>query len=651
MSIQYATLSWQNNQPFSPQFDDVYFSRESGLDETRYVFLQHNALEQRWYNLADEHFTICETGFGTGLNFLCAWQLWLQSAPVGARLHFISCERYPLSNADLKRALALWPALAPLAQQLCVQYQSLSPGMQRLTFAAGRVQLTLLIGDACSLLGQLQATVDAWFLDGFAPARNPDLWQASLYAQMARLSGPDSSFATFTSAGMVRRGLENVGFIVEKVTGFGRKRTMLKGWRKISDGATELPDTKPRHAIVIGGGIAGCSSSHALATRGWQVTLLDRHSSVAAEASGNQAAMLYPRLAMQETVMSRLALAGFLYTCRLLNRLQLPANNFQQCGLLQLAFNAREAARHYAIVRRALSTEIVHEVDAQAASKIAGIDLQHGGLHFPHAGWVKPAEFCKRLIEHSNIKLMLGRQAQTLRRHQRLWQVWENEELLAEAPVLIIAAANESPNFNPASYISLQAVRGQITVAPASSLSRRLRCVICTDGYISPASSDEHCLGATFTPGDTTLDIRASDHQANMAMLSRLAPALQQSLNAEAVHGRAALRATTHDYMPVVGQLLAADTLVKKPPRHNSKIFELPYLEGLFINTGHGSKGISQAPLCAELLASAICCEPLPLDEKLTAALDPNRFVLRQLGLKRMIRGLAGAKKSFWESV
>jgi len=277
-----AALEWHEGQPYSVQFGDIYFSRESGIAETRHVFLKHNRLEERWKLLAaDSLFVIGETGFGVGLNFLCAWQLWLQTAPTGGRLHFVSTELHPLSAQDLRTALQLWPELQPLVEELLAQYTMLTPGWQRMNFEQGRVTLTLLVGDARETLPQLKASVDAWFLDGFAPAKNPEMWGDSIFQTIAKLSNANATFATFTSAGAVNRGLQAAGFKVEKGAGFGRKREILYG----SLHPTKAPRTlQEKNAIIIGGGIAGAASAHSLACRGWQVTLIERHPKLAAEA-------------------------------------------------------------------------------------------------------------------------------------------------------------------------------------------------------------------------------------------------------------------------------------------------------------------------------------------------------------------------------
>ena len=224
MTLQQAQLEWHDNQPYSREFGDVYFSSDSGLDETHYVFLAHNQLKQRWENFTQDHFTITETGFGTGLNFLCAWKLWREIAAPNARLHFISTEKYPLNIHDLQKALSLWPSLKALSDALIQQYPLVSKAWHRLIFDEGRVMLTLLIGDANASLPKLKGVVDAWFLDGFSPAKNPNMWQTSLFEEMATHSHSETTFATFTSAGDIRRGIQNAGFQVSKASGFGEKK-------------------------------------------------------------------------------------------------------------------------------------------------------------------------------------------------------------------------------------------------------------------------------------------------------------------------------------------------------------------------------------------------------------------------------------------
>lgn len=403
----HAQLDWDDQgRPRSRVFDDVYFSDQSGLEETRYVFLEQNNLAERFAALpADGRLVIGETGFGTGLNFLCAWQLFEQCAPTGARLHFVSVEKYPLTQQDLCRALALWPQLAPQAEQLLGQYVAIHQGFQRLVLANGRVMLTLLIGDALEQLPQLDGQIDAWFLDGFAPARNPEMWTAELFAELARLAAPGATLSTFTSTGWVRRLLNAAGFKMKRTPGIGHKWEILRGvflgWPEQTATpspakpwyARPVPPTGERRALVVGGGLAGCASAASLAARGWQVTLLERHAGLAEEASGNPQGVLYLKLSAHGTALSQMILSGFGYTRRVLEQLQRGVD-WDACGVLQLAFNSKEAERQVQLAE-AFPTDLLHTLDQSEAQARSGIGLACGGLFYPEGGWVHPPALCR----------------------------------------------------------------------------------------------------------------------------------------------------------------------------------------------------------------------------------------------------------------
>lgn len=215
--------------PRSEQFDDVYFSAADGLEETRHVFLAGNNLPDLWMGRGD--FTICETGFGTGLNFLAVLHL-LKSCKIQNRpkkLHFISFEKYPLTRDYIGQCLTHWPELeSELDAMLSVYPVDVSDGIYDFSVMDG-VHLTLIFGDVNDEIPRLQALVDCWFLDGFKPSSNPDMWSEIVFTNMARLSQIEARLATFTAAGFVRRGLIDAGFDIQKVRGFGRKREMCVG--------------------------------------------------------------------------------------------------------------------------------------------------------------------------------------------------------------------------------------------------------------------------------------------------------------------------------------------------------------------------------------------------------------------------------------
>lgn len=651
--LPHAQLDWDDQGlPRSRVFDDVYFSDLSGLDETRYVFLQQNALSERFATLqAGERLVIGETGFGTGLNFLCAWQLFEAQAVPGVRLHFVSVEKYPLTLPDLQRALALWPELKPFADQLLAQYVAIHQGFQRLVLDNGRVTLTLLIGDALEQLPQLDAQVDAWFLDGFAPAKNPDMWTAELFAELARLAAPGSTISTFTSTGWVRRLLNAAGFKMKRTPGIGHKWEILRGvflgWPQEAAPpavtkpwfARPLPLTGERHAMVIGAGLAGCATAASLAARGWRVSLLERHTALAQEASGNPQGVLYLKLSAHGTALSQLIVSGFGHTRRLLEHLQRGVD-WDDCGVLQLAFNAKEADRQ-AHLAAAFPDDLLHELDREHAEWRAGIALPSGGLFYPEGGWVHPPALCAWQAAHPNINVLTHHEVVQLRRDKGQWQAWAGERLLAQATVVVLAGAADVRRFDFSSDLPLKRIRGQITRLPQTADSQSLSTVVCAEGYVAPARLGEHTLGASFDFNNDDLTPTAAEHAGNLQMLEDISADLVARLGAgtlqpEALEGRAAFRCTSPDYLPIVGPLAATQAftdaygVLSKDARQTPDI-PCPWLDGVYVNSGHGSRGLITAPLSAELLAAWLDNEPLPLPRAVAEACHPNRFVLRRL--------------------
>ncbi|WP_248740152.1 bifunctional tRNA (5-methylaminomethyl-2-thiouridine)(34)-methyltransferase MnmD/FAD-dependent 5-carboxymethylaminomethyl-2-thiouridine(34) oxidoreductase MnmC [Pseudomonas sp. MWU12-2029] len=654
--MPHAQLDWDDQgRPRSRVFDDVYFSDQSGLDETRYVFLEQNRLAERFAALpAGERLVIGETGFGTGLNFLCTWQLFEQHAVAGARLHFVSVEKYPLSPADLQRALALWPDLKPLSDQLLKHYVAIHQGFQRIVLDNGRVTLTLLIGDALEQLPQLDGQIDAWFLDGFAPAKNPEMWTAELFAELARLAAPGSTISTFTSTGWVRRLLNAAGFKMKRTPGIGHKWEILRGeflgWPDdvplpAADKpwfARPAPVTGERRALVIGAGLAGCATAASLAARGWQVNLLERHAAVAQEASGNPQGVLYLKLSAHGTALSQLIVSGFGYTRRLLETLQ-RGTDWDDCGVLQLAFNEKERERQTQLAA-AFPEDLLQWLDQPEAQARAGIGLAHGGLYYPEGGWVHPPALCQAQSAQPGITLLTHQDAVELRKVDGQWQAFDGDRMIATAPVVVLAGAAEIKRFAQSAELPLKRIRGQITRLAQTEGSQALATVVCAEGYVAPARLGEHTLGASFDFNNDDLTPTTAEHLGNLAMLEEISDDLVLRLHIkdqdpERLEGRAAFRCTSPDYLPIVGPLADREAfdqtyaVLGKDARQVPDI-ACPWLDGLYVNSGHGSRGLITAPLSGELLAAWLDNEPLPLPRSVAEACHPNRFALR-----RLIRG------------
>ena len=647
-----AQLDWDDQgRPHSRVFDDVYFSDTTGLEETRYVFIEQNALKERFAALrANGQMVIGETGFGTGLNFLCTWQLFEQTAQPDARLHFISVEKYPLTRGDLHRALALWPQLSDVSEQLLAAYFAIHPGFQTLTLGNGRVTLTLLIGDVLEQLSQLDAQVDAWFLDGFAPAKNPDMWTPELFAQLARLAAPDATISTFTSTGWVRRALNEAGFKMRRTPGIGHKWEILRGtFLGVPEQALATSAVKPwyarppqptteRKALVIGGGLSGCASANSLARRGWQVVLLERHERLAKEASGNPQGVLYLKLSAHGTTLSQMIVSGFGYTRRLLEHLQ-RGRDWDDCGVLQLGFNAKEAQRQ-AQLAGAFAPALVHMLDQPQAQALAGIELAQGGLFYPEGGWVHPPALCQYQAMHPNVQVLTHHDVVQLNNVDNQWQACDGERVLASAPVVILAGAAEVKRFPASSGLPLKRIRGQITQLVQTEHSAALNTVVCAEGYVAPGRMGEHTLGASFDFDNDDLTTTPAGHQGNLDLMDEISPQLSslfgEQLDPAQLQGWAAFRCTSPDYLPIVGPLsdpeaFASTYAVLRKDARQVPDTPCPWLHGLYVNSGHGSRGLITAPLSGEMLAAWINNEPLPVPRTIAEACHPNRFALRAL--------------------
>ena len=640
--IENARLRWEDGVPVAEAFNDFYFNTDGGAEESQHVFLAGNQLEQRFQALQSQHtFVIGENGFGSGLNFFTTRKLWLRCAPADARLHYLAFEKYPLSQDDMETLLQRWPDITDCQNSFLQQYPPRQEGFHTLFFDQGRVQLTLIIGDALEQLPQLQASVDAWFLDGFSPDKNPDLWQPALFRQLAANSHPGTTLATFTVARQVREGLQQAGFSLSKRSGFGRKREMLCG-------QLDVPQLRPRPAppqqvIVVGAGLAGATTARALAEQGISVILLEAGPEPAQQGSGNAQGALYAKLAVKPTYESAFHLHGLLFSVNQLR--QLPETNpplASLCGVLQLAMQAKEARRQQQLLSDSnYANSLFHAVSAEQASELAGTDVGYPGLFFPDAGWVAPADYCRYLLDHPGIQCHFNQSVQQLIADgvDGHWMVKPSQACFS-APTVIICTAAETRLLAELAHLPVKPIRGQTSLVLANTSLPDLHTVVCGEGYISPAREAHYCFGATFDLHYANMELRDSDHQKNLDTLSAALPAFEKLTPADC-DGRTGFRCSTPDYLPIVGQVADYDATVElfAPLRTDSRRLAdqpVPRLAGLYVNTGHGSKGLITCPISAALLAAQICSTPAPLPRELTARLDPARFILRDLIRRRI---------------
>lgn len=649
-------LTWNEGAPHSEAFGDVYFTRGDGRAETEHVFLGANHLPERFAAWeASRPFVIGETGFGTGLNVLCAWACFEQHASPGARLHLISTEKFPLDREALEQALSAWPSLSDYSQVLCTQWPAAVSGIHRLHLTE-RVTLDLHFGDTTERLEQLDGQVDAWFLDGFAPSKNPDMWQPQLFNAMAARSRPGATFATFTCAGIVKRGLKAAGFNWKKVPGYGRKREMLAG------SIDTPPDDQRRqstpwftppvalnkhtamdgamHVAIVGAGLAGSTVAAALARRGLKITVVERHAP-GAGGSGNRQGALYVKLAAETNHQSRAYLAGLLYSQRWLAQQHANQALWQPCGVVQLASSDKEARRQQRFMQQhPLPDEVVTELENPALTETAeiNIDAPHG-LYYSQAGWVRPKALCEHLLQQPGITLQQG-DVSSLSQRENGWQLTLADGSTFNADHVVIASAHLANRFAQTCELPLQSVRGQISEIALPEGVMGPKRVVCAGGYVAPALDGVLTFGASFVPNNATTDVTANDHQGNIDELSQTLPALVEELKLagmmltpDQLQGRTAVRAASPDKTPYAGPVPVAElwredyALLSKDATRVAKTPGKHY-PGLWISTAHGSRGLASAPLCAEVIASRLCDEPMPLEAPLVDHLHPGRRII-----------------------
>ena len=616
-----ANIHWQDGIPEAIDFSDPYFSRKNGSDESDYVFIAGNQLAQRFSALsAGAVFVIGETGFGTGLNFFRAAACFLQHAPAQARLHFISTEKHPLTQQDLKHALQQWPHLPLLRDELLQHWPAASPGFHQREFIQGRITLTLLYGDSLAMLRRLNLghgrSVDAWFLDGFAPARNADMWQPELFQQLRLLSQPGTTLATFTAAGFVRRSLLDAGFAMRRERGYRYKRDMLVGLvADRPDAALEQTKTALPHpkVIIIGAGLAGATLARAFARRGMAVTVIEQEG-IAAAASGNLAGVLYTTPSAFPTPQNRFYQSSYLHALHWLQREGFPRTDDDGAlhGVLQYPKDARLTEKAVAALKSGLWPATELQPLPPSSPQLETIP---GALHFIRAGYLSPPRWCRHLLDDPLITLLPARveRLNPPQQPQQQWQVFTDQGLLASADHVILANSFDAQRLTPIPELKLKKIRGQVSYVKATAASRQWRQAMCHAGYLTPALGDLHCVGATFDLHDAQTEARDEDDDANLAELHQHLPQQWQELGgeqAQVVSRRVGFRCQSTDFLPLAGAV--PDTPA-----------------GLWLSIAHGSRGLSSTALCADLICAQILNLPAPVDQEVIDALAPQRFMLR----------------------
>ncbi len=673
-----AEIEWRDNTPFSLMFDDIYYSRQDGLEETLYTFIEGNNLLSRWNKLQQNSFTLTELGFGTGLNCLATLHHWQKSSPNSAWLNYFSIEKFPLKFDDFKAAVANWPELNDLASELLKHYPLPFKGVWKIVLPKCRATLHLLwmdVAEALDHLHQNRHQTNAWYLDGFAPSKNPDLWRTSGFNLIRSCSSSDASFATFTAAGFVRRGLSDHGFEVKKRKGFGCKREMLIGQRQPSSrnesqikqeclpwfnrGKPDNTSNKIQSVAVIGAGIAGCTTARKLADQGFSVRLFEEQSKVALGASGNSAGIFYPFLSKDCNPATQFFLHAYHQLLHDIDHYDLNAWVYK-IGVLKLSESKQSLDKLLTTyeanpdIRRWL-----HRLDENQVSSVFSALTNKAAVHYPLSGFLTPGKLCQQLIEHPKIDFQGNTRVTQLTFIESQWQVKtknfrqtkaQNHSQSEKFDAVVVCNSYRAEELLPDQFMPAIKVRGQTAQLSQAQLTFDLpNKVVCDDIYLIPQGDGQLYLGATFEQETQDPNLRPESHKQLLNKLQTLTghTLIEPGLNDDWSYrnsnlangqpiGRVGFRFCSVDRLPFTGPV--PDTasyansyrdLWKGKPVHHYPAAK--NLQNLYVNIAHGARGITSSFVCADVITSYITRSSMPLPENLRHLIHPARFLIKEL--------------------
>ena len=657
--MQYTELHWRDGQPYSERYDDIYYASNdseliSGEKEFDHVFFKHNGLPERWRQGSD--FVIAELGFGSGLNCLLTIRAWLQHLAESKvetnedqRLHYIAIEKHPLSAESIVKLISRYPALKTICDELVDNYPPAIAGTHSRQLFAGRVIIHYRFMDAARALSDERLNVDAWYLDGFSPAKNAAMWSEELFIKLAQNSHQGTTCSSYTSAGFVRRNLQQAGFIVNKTAGYGKKREMLvasfeqrniplyryadKPWYVTPPAAV----CSEKKATIIGAGIAGLSAAHALIRRGWRVDIIDRQGDIARETSANPAAITYPRLSLNNDLDTEFYIAAFCYNLYELNRLQQKHERqfWFDCGLLQSMDDGRISAIIDKFDLNDAFIAVADDSDKDETLYPATRNAQQAYAVYKTAGVVLPAVLCDVLkIECGDRFNIIHADIDAISNENNRWQCLSADALIKDSDILIIANGTGVNDLGLALGFPVEAVRGQAVALTANADSKNMTKAVNSAHYLTPAINGRHYLGATYSRENKSTAISAGDNRELFESVDALFPGMFK--REDCGDAWAGFRAMSKDRLPIVGAVPDGDFFHQEYAdichgKGYKKYRPAQHMAGLYISAAHGSRGFTSSFISAEIIAAHIAGEPAPVSKGVLDYINPSRFIVNDL--------------------
>ncbi|MBT8134632.1 MAG: bifunctional tRNA (5-methylaminomethyl-2-thiouridine)(34)-methyltransferase MnmD/FAD-dependent 5-carboxymethylaminomethyl-2-thiouridine(34) oxidoreductase MnmC [Gammaproteobacteria bacterium] len=648
--MQFTKIIWRDGQPYSSLFDDIYYSSDddetvSGESEFNHVFFKHNGLPQRWTSRDD--FVIAELGFGSGLNCILTIREWLNHCAASnsrKTLHYIAIEKHPLSPACITELMSRYPELKPYSDELVENYPPAIEATHRRSLFDNRVVIYFKFMDVKDALDDEAAYVDAWYLDGFSPAKNPAMWSAEVFSKLSLNSRGGATCSTYTAAGSVKRNLQQAGFITEKVSGYGKKREMLVARLPAVEAADkdapllryqEKPwfkrparlDSPAKTATIIGAGIAGLSLAYSLVQRDWSVTIIDKHNEIREAASSNPAPIVYPRLSVNNDIDMAFYTSAYCHALYVLQRLQKTSKRkfWYDDGLLQTFDESRISK---ILDSFGFNKEYISKSDAADNAGKVMVD-------YVSAGVVLPAILCDVLRDQCGDKLkMIEADVDEVAFYHGRWHCCSDTASIQKDDVLIVANGSGVNDLGLSPAYPVEIVRGQVVVLNANDASTQIKKTRNDEVHITPAIENKHYLGATYSRENLNAAAEQEDTKELLESLKNIYPDMfKQDDCCEAWVG---FRTVSKDRAPIVGAVPDVSFYEKEYAdiRHGSKTsvyHSAAYVTGLYISAAHGSRGFTSCFLSAEIVASLIDGSPIPVGKAVLDYLSPSRFIVNDL--------------------
>lgn len=664
--MQYTNLIWRNGQPYSEMFDDIYYSSDeeegvsdeyiAGEQEFKHVFFKHNGLPERWQ--ASDQFTIAELGFGSGLNFLLTVREWLKHLAETKQkkcLHYIAIEKYPLSPESISQLLSRYPELKFYSDELLSQYPPAVEASHSRHLFDSQVIIHFQFMDVLTVLEEGYFNVDAWYLDGFSPSKNRDMWSEEVFLKLAKNSRISATCSTYTAAGFVKRNMQNAGFLVKKVKGYGNKREMLTAVYKDEDAQNNEPKSmrygfkdKPwflsdtqqakyseNKAVIIGAGIAGLSIAYALSRRGWKITLIDKHGDVAKETSSNPAAIIYPRLAIDNDVDNEFFINAFCLSVSVMQTLQSKhAEKFWfESGLLQQVEEKKAAEL---IAKYQFNKDFIALGEIDKTNGFLNPETSNSSiLNYKTAGVVLPKVLCGVLKKECGDNLnMISEKVDDIKFEDDQWHCYTKNKLVLSSEVLIVANGSAIKDIKLPVDLPIDIVRGQTVELDENMTSKGMSSVMASKITLTPSINGKHYLGASYSRVNKSSTV---DHSETNELIKSLNAGFHYNFSRSNCSDEwVGFRAMSVDRVPIVGAVPDNEYFENEYADicHGKTTTVYPVaksMKGLYLSLGHGSRGFTSAFLSSEIISSQIIGEPSPVKKGILNYITPSRFIINNL--------------------